>query len=227
VLPVLDDLTELKDKYYYYRRDLKRLYAVFKNNTWDDPTTLGEEINSMYASFKRFKGALWKIYSPKNGFVWKTYPHSNSKYRELDLVSENQISSIREQVRDLKELEARFSSIFNDLDHYLEHNGRKNQTVVRTIERGTLHKPDDREQVIHKPDNRKQEQVIHNPNDRKREQEEKVYFEFVKVLPTPDLVSQRERKYINPYGCTWPINKDDAIEFEQKGYGKIVNRATP
>ena len=227
VLPVLDDLTELKDKYYYYRRDLKRLYAVFKNNTWDDPTTLGEEINSMYASFKRFKGALWKIYSPKNGFVWKTYPHSNSKYRELDLVSENQISSIREQVRDLKELEARFSSIFNDLDHYLEHNGRKNQTVVRTIERGTLHKPDDREQVIHKPDNRKQEQVIHNPNDRKREQEEKVYFEFVKVLPMPDLVSQRGWKYINPYGCTWPINKDDAIEFEQIGYGKIVKRDSP
>ena len=226
VLPVLDDLTELKDKYYYYRRDLKRLYAVFKNNTWDDPTTLGEEINSMYASFKRFKGALWKIYSPKNGFVWKTYPHSNSKYRELDLVSENQISSIREQVRDLKELEARFSSIFNDLDHYLEHNGRKNQTVVRTIERGTLHKPDDREQVIHKPDNRKQEQVIHNPNDRKREQEEKVYFEFAKVLPELTLVSQQGLRYNNPYGCTWGINKDDAIEFEQKGYGKIVNRAS-
>jgi hypothetical protein len=78
--------------------------------------------------------------------------------------------------------------------------------------------------VTHKPDNKKQEQVIHKPNDRKREQEEKVYFEFVKVLPTPDLVSQRGWKYTNPYGCTWSINKDDAIEFEQKGYGKIVKQ---
>ena len=99
--------------------------------------------------------------------------------------------------------------------------------MVRTIERGTLHKPDDIEQVTHKPDNKKQEQVIHKPNDRKREQEEKVYFEFVKVLPMPDLVSQRGWKYINPYGCTWPINKDDAIEFEQIGYGKIVKRDSP
>ncbi|WP_048115100.1 hypothetical protein, partial [Methanoculleus sp. MH98A] len=214
VLPVLDELTELKDKYYSYRRGLKRLYAIFKSNTWDNPTTLREEIKLMYASFKRFKDALWKIYSPKNGFIWKTYPHSNYKYRELNLASENQISSIHEQVRDLKELEARFSSIFNDLEHYLEHNSRKNQTVVRTIERGTLHKPNKREQ----------EQAIRKPNNKKQEQEDKVDFEFLKVLPTLTLVSQRGMKYINPYGCTWPINKDDAIEFEQKGYGKIVKR---
>ncbi|WP_305066441.1 competence protein CoiA [Methanoculleus sp.] len=214
VSPVLDELTELEDKYYYYRRDLKRLYAVFINNTWDDPTTLREEIKLMYASFKRFKDALWKIYSPKNGFIWKTYPHSNYKYRELNLASENQISSIREQVRDLKELEARFSSIFNDLEHYLEHNGRKNQAVVHTIEKEALHKPNKREQ----------EQAIRKPNNKKQEQEDKVDFEFLKVLPALTLVSQRGMKYNNPYGCTWPINKDDAIEFEQKGYGRIVKQ---
>jgi len=53
---------------------------------------------------------------------------------------------------------------------------------------------------------------------------EMVDFEFLKVLPTVSPVSQRGWKYINPYGCMWPINKDDAIEFEQKGYGKIVKR---
>jgi len=53
---------------------------------------------------------------------------------------------------------------------------------------------------------------------------EMVNFEFSKVLPTLSPVSQRGMKYNNPYGCMWPINKDDAIEFEQKGYGKIVKR---
>jgi len=49
----------------------------------------------------------------------------------------------------------------------------------------------------------------------------------LKVLPTVSPVSQRGWKYNNPYGCMWPINKDDAIEFEQKGYGKIVKRDSP
>ncbi len=213
-LPVLDELNELKYKYYNYRRGPNRLYAMFKNNTWDDPASLNEEINLMYASFGRFKDALWKIFNPKNGFILKTDPSSGDKYRELNLASENQVSSIREQVRDLKELEARFSSVFKDLEHYLEHTGRKNRTVVRIIEKETLHKPD----------NREQEHVVRKPNERKQEKEEVVSFEFSKVLPMLDLVSQRGMKYINPYGCLWPINKDDAIEFEQKGYGKIVKR---
>jgi len=30
------------------------------------------------------------------------------------------------------------------------------------------------------------------------------------------------RSRAGPAGCTWEINKTDAIEFEMKGYGKIV-----
>ncbi len=225
VLPVLDDLTGLKDKYYYYRRDRKRLYAVFKSDTWDDPASLREEINLMYASFDRFKKGLWKIYSPKNGFIWETNSYSGHKScRELNLASENQITSIREQVRDLKELEARFSSIFNDLDRYLEHNGIKSRITVRDTEKETPHILDNSEQAIQKPDDREQGCVIHKPEEKKQEKEETVSFEFSKVLPMLNLVSQRGRKYVNPYGCLWPINKDDAIEFEQKGYGRIVKR---
>ncbi|MFA7562307.1 MAG: competence protein CoiA family protein [Methanoculleus sp.] len=223
-LPVLDELTELEDEYYYYRDDLKRLYKMFKNDIWDDPMNLGNEINLMYASFRIFKRALWKISSPKNGFIWKTDPDSRYKSREINLVSENQISSIHEQVRYLKELEARFLSIFNDLDRYLKHNGRKNRAMVRTIEKETPGKPDSSKQAIPESAGRKQERVIRSSDKKTQEKEEMVTFEFSKVLPMLNLVSQYGRKYINPYGCLWCINKDDAMEFEQKGYGMIVKR---
>jgi len=204
-LPVLDELNELKYKYYNYRSGPDRLNEVFKNHAWADYASLKEEINLMYTSFSRFKSALWKIYSPRNGFIWKTDPNSGGKYTQLTLLSENQISSIREQVRDLKEVEAGFSSIFTGMERHLERNLRKSRIVARDIEKEALHKP----------------------NNRKQEKEEKVDFEFLKVLPTVSPVSQRGWKYINPYGCMWPINKDDAIEFEQKGYGKIVKRDSP
>jgi len=100
---------------------------------------------------------------------------------------------------------------------YLEKSPKKKLNVVRIIEK----------EALHKSNKRKQEQVIHKSNDGKQEQEDKVDFEFSKVLPTLTLESQRGEKYNNPYGCTWPINKDDAIEFEQKGYGKIVKRDSP
>ena len=200
VSPVLSELNELRYKYYSFRRGPDRLYAVFKNHAWADYTSLKEEIKLMYASFGRFKDALWNIHSPKNGFTWKNEPYSGEKYRQLTLFSENQITSIREQVRDLKEVEARFSSIFTDLERHLERNLRENWTVMHNIEK----------------------KMTHKPNDGKQEPQEEVEFEFLKVLPTPNLVSQHRRTYNNPCGCTWPINKDDAVEFEQKGYGKIV-----
>lgn len=201
-LPVLDELNELKYKYYNHLRGPDRLYAVFKNHAWADYASLKEEINLMYTSFSRFKNALWKIYSPRNGFIWTNDPNSGEKYTQLTLLSEYQISSIREQVRDLKEVEVGFSSIFTDLERHLEKNLRKNRIVACDIEKEALRKP----------------------NNRKQEQEEMVDFVFSKVLPELTLVSQQGMKYNNPYGCTWPINKDDAIEFEQKGYGKIVKR---
>jgi competence CoiA-like predicted nuclease len=204
-LPVLEELNELKYKYYNYRRGPDRLYVVFKNHAWADHASLKEEIDLMYTSFSRFKSALWNIYSPKNGFIWKNDPNSEGKYTQLTLLSENQISSIRKQVRDLKEVEAGFSSIFTDLERHLERNLRNSRIVARDIEKEALRKP----------------------NNRTQEQEEKVDFEFSKVLPTLTLESQRGEKYNNPYGCTWSINKDDAIEFEQKGYGKIVKRDSP
>jgi len=216
-LPVLYELEDFEQKYDEYQLAPYELYAIFKNNTWDDCASLKEEIKLMYASFRRFENALTDIFSPKNGFTWKIDPGSGEKYKQFKLISENQISSIREQVRDLKEVEAKFSSIFNDLRCYLEKKPRKNLNVVRII----------RKEALHNPNNRKQEQGSHKPNDRKQEKEEKVDFEFLKVLPTVSPVSQRGWKYNNPYGCMWPINKDDAIEFEQKGYGKIVKRDSP
>ncbi len=201
-LPVLYELEELEQKCDEYQLAPYDLYAIFNDNTWDDCANLKEESKLMYTSFRRIKNTLTDICSPRNGFMWRTDPHSGSKYRQFKLISEHQISSIHEQVRDLKEVEAKFSSRFNDLRCYLEKNPRKNLNVVRRIRRETLHKP----------------------NNREHEQEEKVDFEFAKVLPTLTLESQRREKYNNPYGCTWSINKDDAIEFEQKGYGKIVKQ---
>jgi hypothetical protein len=49
-----------------------------------------------------------------------------------------------------------------------------------------------------------------------------VIFEFFPILPTLLIESQRGWKYQNPAGCIWEINKTDAIEFEMKGFGKII-----
>ncbi len=199
-MPVLKELEEFEQKYYEYRRRPDRLYAVFKKHTWADYASLKEEIKLMYTLFQRFKDTLWKIYSPRNGFIWRDCPYSEGKYRQLKLISEYQISSIREQVRALKGVEAEFSSIFTDLEKRLEKDLRKNQTAARTVAK----------------------ELLHTPNGGNQEQQDKVDFKFSNVLPTLTLISQRGTKYQNPWGCTWSIGKDDAIEFEQKGYGKIV-----
>ena len=54
--------------------------------------------------------------------------------------------------------------------------------------------------------------------------EKSICFEFNSVLPTLTIESRRGWKYQNPTRCTWEINQEDAIEFEKKGYGKIIQK---
>jgi hypothetical protein len=100
-LPILYELAEFEQKYDEYERAPYKLYAIFKNNTWDDCASLNEEIKLMYALFRRFENALTDIFSPRNGFTWKTDPgsgentdnsNSSQKIRSPQSVSKLEIS---------------------------------------------------------------------------------------------------------------------------------------
>jgi len=53
---------------------------------------------------------------------------------------------------------------------------------------------------------------------------QKAIFQFNNVLPLENnyLIALNGNKYQNPCGCKWSIVELDAIEFQKKGYGKIV-----
>lgn len=53
---------------------------------------------------------------------------------------------------------------------------------------------------------------------------QKAIFQFSQDLPLENywLIASSGNKYQNPVGCKWPLVEADAIEFERKGYGKIV-----
>jgi len=51
-----------------------------------------------------------------------------------------------------------------------------------------------------------------------------VMFEFSTELPSKNIESERGFKYQNVPGWKLSINRDDALEFENKGYGKILKK---
>jgi hypothetical protein len=53
---------------------------------------------------------------------------------------------------------------------------------------------------------------------------QKAVFQFLQIIPLENycLIASSGNKYQNPVGCKWSIVEADAVEFERKGYGKIV-----
>ncbi|HSQ92855.1 MAG TPA: hypothetical protein VLL74_01005, partial [Methanoregula sp.] len=58
--------------------------------------------------------------------------------------------------------------------------------------------------------------------------EQKAIFQFSQNLPLEIingyhfLIASSGKKYQNPGGCKWSITEADAIDFQKKGYGKII-----
>lgn len=229
-LPALEELNDFEQKFYGYQHEIKKLYAIFKNNTWEDHLSLKDEIHSMYDSFKTFKDTLWKIFSPKNGFLWKTYPYTERKYRQLNFISEQQIGSIYDQIANLKIEETKFLSIFNVVKGILE----EKDGTVQAYYKNSIEEKDPghyknkklyrKQQAVNdtpvgtSPENKPQQNTtVHAPK-----RNDKIIFAFSQVLPLSWIISQKGMKYQNPAGCAWEIDKEDAIEFEKKGFGKIL-----
>ncbi len=271
--PVMTELNHLEQNYYEYKDDVKRLYAIFMNNTWENRPILKQEIHSMYAYLKSFKDAFWKAFSPKNGFLWKNYPDSERKYRELQLISEVQINSIQDQINHVKDEETKFLSVFNSVKEYLEKNKKDAKRDSSDNNQQGKIVPDNRRLDVSfevskqdgnsdlreeglnlksLPDysgykkrevplsesrrlsvdnkgikqdrySKSLEQRINlRSQKRPNHKPDEVLFEFSRMLPSLIIQSQRGHQYQNPAGAKFHINAADALEFEQRGLGKII-----
>lgn len=231
--PELKKLSDINDRKFEYDEQMKKFYAIFKNNKWDDHRSMQQDIHEMYDSFKKFNEARGKIVSPRNGFVWKDYMHLGREQPLLNLISDNQIDLIHNQLLNVEAEEKKFLSVINCIKQLIEQKiPEKND---RMIELFCTPKPEDQEPDHYRNKKlfRKQLQKEKDPVSSEKVQPKRptsppptqnaiVGFEFSPILPSIWIESQRGWKYQNPAGCTWEINKGDALEFEMKGYGKII-----
>ena len=118
--PELNKLSDFGARRFQYEESIKKIYAIFKNNKWEDRPSLQQEIRDMYLTFDTFKKAWGKIFSPRNGFVWKDYMQIGREEPILNLISENQIISLRNQLVNLEGEERKFLSIFNVVKEVVE-----------------------------------------------------------------------------------------------------------
>lgn len=228
IQPILEEIADVEQDYFEYRYKFKRLYAIFKNNTWEDYPDIKHEINLMYSTLDGLKTALWKeVLTRKNGFFWGTYDDSSDDtYLKITLNSEQQITSISEQVKSLQKIRNKLVSIHNAVKerilkkgyggNYYNENYRETGKITK-INYNRNYKSDEIKSVLVPP-----EKIISSvsKNVQKPLQKE-VLFKFESVLPTLTLISKTGMKYQNPAGCKWMIKEMDATEFERNGYGHI------
>jgi len=223
VEPELDKLCDFGFRRLDYKNEMKKIYAIFKTHKWEDRPCLQQEINEMYSNFDTLKKAYGKIFSPKNGFIWKDFMDGEYSEPFLDLRSEEQISLIQTQIRNLETDEEKFLAVFNPVKEFVKKKNKleNNQTVEvfgRTVPQNEKsHESGIWNKLQNKP--LQEKQIVEE-----RILEKCICFEFNSVLPTLTIESRRGWKYQNPTRCKWEINQEDAIEFEKKGYGKIIQK---
>jgi len=122
--PELDKLFAIGQRRFEYEDAMKRIYACFKSNKWEDRLSLQQDIRDMYSSFDTFNKSFGKTFSSYNGFVWNNYPQSERKYPTFNLESEIQIVSLHNLIINLENVERNFLSIFNFLNEYIEKNDK-------------------------------------------------------------------------------------------------------
>ncbi len=129
--PELDKLSEINDRRFGYEEKIKKIYSIFKNNKWEDYRSLQQDIRDMYSTFDTFKKTYWKIFSPKNGFVWKDYMQLGREQPILNFISEIQITSIKDQIINVENEERKFLAIFNVVKEFVEKKDaeRKNDII--------------------------------------------------------------------------------------------------
>jgi competence CoiA-like predicted nuclease len=233
----LEKLSEFGSRRFEYDKEIKKIYAIFKNNKWEDHPSLQQEIRDMYSTFDTFKKAWGKIFSPKNGFVWKDYMQLGHEEPILNLISENQITSIHNQIINLEDEERKFLSLFNVVKEYVEKKDAEKYDEIIQLFCSNAPEYSDPNHYRNKKLYRQQQYENNQPAEKTVEnkppeiiknqvisQKNNLMFEFIPVLPTLWIESQRGWKYQNPAGCTWEINEDDAIDFEKKGFGKIIKK---
>lgn len=231
--PEMEKLANIGGSLSEYKHEIKRFYSIFINNKWEERPTLQQDINDLYSTLDSFKKAWWKIFSPKNGFVWKDLMGLDRKEPVLNFVSENQIASIHDQIINLEDEERKFLAIFNVVKDYVE----KKDKIISLSVKSQIENAEPiyhrnkklwRKQLKHQQHNSEQtikkieREPLMSPKISVSIKREGVKFEFIPVLPSLWIESQRGFKYQNPAGLTWLIDKDDATEFEMKGFGKII-----
>lgn len=235
--PELNKIGEFADNKFEYDEQMKKIYAIFKNNKWDNFLSLKQEISGMYDSFKTFDASRRKLVSPKNGFVWKDYMHLGHEEPLLNLISENQISSLHNLILNVEEEEKKFLSYFNSVKQQIEQKDAENNQ--KTDQSFFSPKPEFQEPEYYRNKKEYRKEILKEIKPEIKTYDEistpaamdvpgvensTVIFEFFPILPSLLIESQRGWKYQNPAGCVWEINKTDAIEFEMKEYGKILKK---
>jgi hypothetical protein len=225
--PILEEIADIEQDYFEYRFKFKRIYAIFKNNMWEDYPDIKQEIDLMYATLDELKTAIWKdVLTKKNGFYWGTYyDSSDDTYLKIKLNSEQQISSISEQGKSLQNIRNKLVSLYTTVEERVQKKGNGGNYYKKHIENGKITK------IIYDRNSKfgKIESVfvpsekISSPLPKKVPMpfQKEVLFEFIPVLPMLTLISEAGLKYQNPAGCKWMIKEEDASEFERKGYGRI------
>ena len=106
---------------------MRKIYAIFKSNKWEDYPTLQQEIREMYSTFGNFDEVWRKMFSPKNGFVWKDYMQLGREEPILSFISEIQMSSLHNQIIILEDEERKFLAVYNVVKECVEKNDKITQ----------------------------------------------------------------------------------------------------
>ncbi len=195
--PEMKKLCNFSSRCCQYEDEIKNSYAFFKVNEWENRSSMLKGISYLYSTFDSFENAWEKIVSPQNGFVWEDPMDQGQEEPILNLFSETQITSIHDQINNLETEESNFRSVLNYVGEQVEKKRvEKREKLIQ------LYKEITKKKTLPK--------------------NYKILFEFFSELPTPTVESQRGYKYQNFAGLTSEIHIEDAVEFEKKGYGKIV-----
>jgi len=223
--PILEDVYKSHMKIIFSIKELKRQYAIFKNNKLKNYDIIKENFNICYNSksvtTKLFFGS---VLSPKLGWKWLKSQYSTHIQHVLYLQTYEQIFEIQKLLKEVTLIIDQFEKLIQGLAIEINSNliTEKQKEPKEKVHKSEF--PLNSKQDIH------QKQNISNSLTSKHNQEsniaalprEIVRFEANLDLSDNWLVDSNGMRYQVILGLPVQMTKQVAEEFEKKGFGRIV-----
>jgi competence CoiA-like predicted nuclease len=225
-----------------FKNNVDRYYQIFKNDEkLQKMSKLKKKFNLAYFESNRLDKDYRSMVSPHYGlFIWKKNPCDESEEPFFRLESESKINELKECVEELNQCEGFYNTAFNDLEQEIKPHitfNQENMRILMALEKEenvqSDHKLKTKDERHHDP-NKGETKISNSKKFDRISNEDKsniksdgihyVIFECALHLETHWLTHSSGMKYQVHPGLPSQIPEDVAREFEQKGYGKIVEQ---